>query len=272
MFKHRFLSRFFLAALLTAAPAGAALAEDGGAGWFSGDWYLTLGASGFRAPRFEGDNDYLLGVSPIISIGRAGPAARFVSRNDSASFSLIDNGGFRAGLAGKLIFGRSDSASKDLTGIDPVRFGGEVGVFGEVYPSDWLRIRGEVRHGIRSHSGVVADFSADAFYDVTPAVRLSAGPRVSFASASYFDAFYGINATEAAASGVAAYKPGGGTRAVGIGGAIDWKATDKLTTSVFTEYSRLMGPAAKSSLVQQRGSRNQLLIGVSASYRFDFSL
>jgi len=38
------------------------------------------------------------------------------------------------------------------------------------------------------------------------------------------------------------------------------------------EYRRLLGPAADSSLVQERGSRNQVLVGLSATYRFDFTL
>ena len=58
----------------------------------------------------------------------------------------------------------------------------------------------------------------------------------------------------------------------GVGGAIDWKTTDKLTTSIFAEYARLTGPAADSSLVEERGSPNQYLFGVSATYRFDFHL
>ena len=35
------------------------------------------------------------------------------------------------------------------------------------------------------------------------------------------------------------------------------------------EYARLLGPAADSSLVKERGSPDQFTVGVSASYRFD---
>ena len=42
--------------------------------------------------------------------------------------------------------------------------------------------------------------------------------------------------------------------------------------SAFTEYKRLTGPAADSSLVKERGSENQLVIGLSASYKFNFTL
>ncbi|TPN81862.1 MipA/OmpV family protein [Mesorhizobium sp. CU2] len=253
------------AGLLTVSAA-----QAGEGSWFSGDWYLTLGATGLVAPNFEGSKRYMLSAQPIISLGKVGPEARFTSRNDNISLALIDDGSVRAGLTGKLIFSRE---SKDeLKGLDPVRFGGEAGGFFEFYPLDWVRARAELRHGIRSHNGFVADIDVDAFYDITPTVRISGGPRVSFASSDYFDAYYGVNAKEAAASGLSEYHPGSGLKSTGLGGAITWKVTDPITTSVFTEYSRLMGPAADSSLVKERGDRDQWMFGVSATYRFNFTM
>ncbi len=250
--------------------ASANAGENNGESWFSGDWYLTLGATGMRAPSFEGSKDYLFRASPVISLGKAGKAARFVSRNDGISLSLIDRGPFRAGLNGEILFGRE---SKDqLAGLDPVRFGGEIGGFAEFYPTDWLRVRGEVRHGIRTHDGIVADLTADAFYDITPQVRISGGPRATFATSGYFETYYGVNATEAAASGLTAYAPEGGMKSAGAGGAVTWKVTDALTTSAFAEYAKLTGPAADSSLVKERGSENQFTVGLTLTYRFDFSL
>ena len=259
-----------LAAMLLAFPFSAE-AGEGAFGWLSGDWYLTVGASGIVAPNFEGSKKYLFSASPMISLGKAGNPVRFSSRNDNISLALIDDGGVRAGLTGKFLWGR-DNDDDALRGLDPVRWGGEIGGFIEVYPLDWMRLRGELRQGIRSHHGVVADVAADAFYDVTPEIRISGGPRVSFASASYFDAYYGVNATESVASGLTAYDPGGGVRSAGVGGAVTWKVTDPVTTSLFGEYSRLMGPAANSSLVKERGDKDQFMFGVSATYRFDFTL
>jgi outer membrane scaffolding protein for murein synthesis (MipA/OmpV family) len=248
----------------------APVAQAGEGSWISGDWYLTLGATALVAPNFEGGKKYMLSAQPIISLGKAGPEARFTSRNDNISLALIDDGSVRAGLTGKFLFHRT---SKDeLEGLDPVRFGGELGGFFEFYPLDWLRARAELRHGIRSHNGFVADIAADAFYDITPTVRISGGPRVTFASSNYFDAYYGVNATEAAASGLSEYHPGGGVKSTGLGGAITWKVTEPMTASLFTEYSRLMGPAADSSLVKERGDRNQWMFGVSTTYRFNFTM
>ncbi|MFQ0812663.1 scaffolding protein [Brucella anthropi] len=235
---------------------------------WSGDWYLKVGAAGLMAPKFEGSDKYRFFAQPLISIGRQGEATRFSSRNDNVSFALIDNDSFRVGLAGKFLLKRDD----DIHGLKDTKFGGEAGAFVDVYPTDWLRVRGEVRQGIRAHKGVVADIAADAFYDVTPTIRVSGGPRATFASKDYFKTYFGVDAEEAVASGLSEYHPGGGFKSAGIGGAITWKATDKIDTSLFGEYSRLQGPAKDSSIVKERGSPNQFMVGVSATYRFDFSL
>ncbi|UPA26302.1 MipA/OmpV family protein [Shinella oryzae] len=256
------------AAALLFAPVSASAGDY----FWSGDWYLKVGAAGFSAPRYEGSKKYLFQVTPLISLGKAGSTVRFSSRNDNPSFALIDNGAFRAGATGKLIMPRDEGDSDDLRGLTPVKFGGELGAFAEVYPTDFLRLRGEVRHGIRSHHGVVADIAADAFVDVVPNVRVSAGPRMTIASKDYMKTYYGVKPSEVAASGLAAYDPGGGIQSVGAGAAITWQVNEKIETSAFAEYKRLVGPAADSSLVKQRGDRDQFLIGVAATYKFDFTL
>jgi outer membrane scaffolding protein for murein synthesis (MipA/OmpV family) len=260
-----------LAVTLLAGPV-AANAGEGAFGWMSGDWYLTVGASGIVAPDFEGGKKYLFSVAPLVSLGKAGNATRFSSRNDNISLAMIDNGGVRAGVVGKFLSGRDGDDADALKGLNPVRWGGEIGGFAEFYPTDWLRVRAEVRHGIRSHHGVVADVAADAFYDVTPDIRLSGGPRLSFASADYFDAYYGVDVQESAASGLSQYNPDGGLRSAGVGGAITWKVTDPITASLFGEYSRLTGSAAKSSLVKTHGDKDQFMFGLSTTYRFDFTM
>lgn len=101
-----------------------------------------------------------------------------------------------------------------------------------------------------------------------PVIGLTGG--VASGKSSVARAFE-ARAAESAASGLSQYNPDGGVTSYGAGGAITWNATDKITMSAFTEYKRLAGPAADSSLVRQKGSENQLLFGVSASYKFGVS-
>ena len=244
--------------------------KSSGRYFWSGNWSLTVGGDFYRQPRFTGSSKYILSAQPLISFGQTGVAERFSSRNDNISFALLDMQDFRVGITGEFLMSRGGSQAD---GLKDVPWGGEVGGFMEFYPTDWFRMRAELRHGIRAHKGIVGELAGDAFYDVTPAIRVSGGPRVNFASKKYFDTYYGINAEESVTSGLSVYDPdGGGISSVGLGGAITWKTTDKITTSLYTEYSNLQGKAADSSLVKERGSRNQLTVGVSATYRFDFTL
>ena len=256
------------AGLMLAAPTMAFAGDY----WWSGDWYAKIGAAGFVAPRYDGSDSYLLQARPMISIGKEGKPVRFTSRNDNPSISLYENSFVRMGAVGKLVMPRDGDDSDDLKGLKPVKFGVELGGFAEVYPTDWMRFRAEVRHGIRSHQGIVADLAADAFTDVTPTVRLSAGPRLTLASKDYQDVYDGVSESESIKSGLSKFSPDGWLQSAGVGGAVTWQTTDKIETQAFAEYKRLLGSAADSSLVEERGSKDQYLIGVSATYKFGFAL
>ena len=55
-----------LAAFILGGP-GVAEAGEGAFGWLSGDWYLTIGATGMVAPNFEGGKKYLLSAKRIVT-------------------------------------------------------------------------------------------------------------------------------------------------------------------------------------------------------------
>ena len=107
--------------LLSAAAHAADMQESAGeGGLLSGGWSLTLGASGYFAPEYEGDDKMVFMAVPLVSLGRTDTITKFSSRNDNISLGLIDNGTFRAGIAGKILFGRDEDDSDDLIGLDPV--------------------------------------------------------------------------------------------------------------------------------------------------------
>lgn len=98
---------------------------------------------------------------------------------------------------------------------------------------------------------------------------LSAGPRISASDQQYNQAFYGVTPIESAGSGYLAYNPGAGFRSVGVGAGAIYRVTETATFSVFAEYARLVGPAAKSPVVKGGGgSENQFTVGTALTYRF----
>jgi outer membrane protein len=235
----------------------------------AGLWTVTVGANGGAQPDFEGAKRDRFSASPIFSIHRVGSADRFTSPRDSASFALIDFGGFRAGPAGKLRPARTAASYSELNGLGDVKLAVEVGGFAEYFPVDWFRARVEVRRGFGGHDGVVADFSADAIVPVAQRFAWSGGPRFTLQDTRATAPYFSVTAAQALASGLPAFDAKGGGHAVGAGTQLRYQISPQWEAHSFVEYDRLLGDAAASPLVTLRGSRNQVSVGLGASYSFD---
>ena len=180
--------------------------------------------------------------------------------------------------------GSRDSASAGLTlamaprrgreiatqGLRKVGFGVEAGVFAEGYVLPRLRLRGEARHGIGGHAAATGDIALDYVLRSRDNERalVTIGPRARFASAKYNRKFFGIDAAEAAASGLPQYRAKGGLRALGVSAGAYYPLGERWGLFGSLGYDRLMNSAAESPLTRQRGSRDQLSAGLALTYVF----
>jgi MipA family protein len=239
----------------------------------TGTWTITVGANVVGQPAFEGSKSLALTGAPIFSIDRAGGSSeRFRSQRDSASIALFDYDGFSAGPAGKLTAARNASSRPELNGLGDVGTTVELGGFVQYFPVDWFRLRSELRRGFGGQDGVVADFAADVIVPVWTRLTLSGGPRFTLENTRATAPYFSINATQSLASGLPVFNASGGAHAVGAGAQVRYQITPQWESHAFVEYDRLLGDAAASPLVTQRGSPNQVTVGVGASYAFDIHI
>jgi MipA family protein len=84
----------------------------------------------------------------------------------------------------------------------------------------------------------------------------------------YAKAFYGISAAGSAASGLNAYTAKAGFSDVGISLAANYQWSDAWSLGATAGYTRIIGDAAKSPVVKDRGSVDQLFAGVGITYTF----
>jgi outer membrane protein len=234
-----------------------------------GLWTVTIGANGNAKPVFEGAERYLFSAVPIFSVERVGSTDRFRSPRDGASFALIDQGAFRAGPVGKLKAARTAADYAELSGLGDVKTAVELGVFAQYFPLDWFRARVEVRRGFGGHYGVVADFSADVIVPILERFTVSGGPRFTLADSKAITPYFGVDAVQAAASGLPVFDAKGGSHSVGAGTQLRYQVNPRWEVHSYVEYDRLLGAAAASPLVTLRGSPNQVTSGLGASYSFD---
>lgn len=235
----------------------------------SRDWTITLGAEGRVLPAYEGADKLVLRPLPIFRVRRAGSLDKFRSPRDGASISILDVGRFQLGPTLKIRMPRKESASSDLTGLGDVDWTVEVGGFAEIWPTEWLRGRAELRQGLGGHRGLVSDLMLDAVVPVAPRLTLSGGPRMTIVSAKAESPYFSVTPGQSVASGLPVYDAGGGVHSYGVGAQARYAWTPKWSSHIFVEYERLTGDAANSPLVTQRGSRDQIQLGIGTTYSFD---
>jgi outer membrane protein len=233
------------------------------------DWTITLGVEGRVLPSYEGSGDSMLRPFPLFDVRRAGKPANFRSPRDGFSFGILDYGRFIVGPTTKVRFARNEGSDTSLRGLGDVGWAFEAGAFAEYWPTDWLRTRVELRQGFGAHHGLVSDITADLVVPVAPRLTLSAGPRMTLVTSAYTGPYFSITPRQSLASGLPVYNAQGGFHSAGAGLQARYEWSPQWATHMFVEYERLTGDAAYAPLVVQYGRRDQIQLGLGATYSFD---
>ncbi|MGE4371768.1 MAG: MipA/OmpV family protein [Xanthobacter sp.] len=234
------------------------------------DWYVTIGGRASASPSYPGADDYSFRPSLIFSIARASERNVFHSVDDTPSIALINRNGFRAGVAGTIDWGRSESNGDRLRGLGTIDYSLLAGGFAEWFPVEWLRLRAELLYGMGGFSGVRGDLRADFIYN-QGRWHFAAGPRLSYAGSDYMQTYYGVTASQAALATflfnpMRPYQASSGFDEVGATAQLSYNFDNGITAGVYGAYSYLIGDAADSPLVDDK---NQFTTGVTLSYTFN---
>ncbi len=236
--------------------------------FLAGDWLVTVKGNVVAAPAYPGADEILAMPYPSVSFRRPGAPERFSALDDPISFELYENGGFSAGPSLKFIGARKYSDHPQLLGLRDVSWTVEAGAFAQLWVTEYLRTRIDVRQGFHGHKGLVFDLAADGVYRTGP-WTLSAGPRMTLASNRYMDAYFGVTPAESLVNGVLpAYAPGGGLKSVGASMGATYRFSPEWATSAYVRYDRLLGPAGDSPIPNAFGSLNQFTFGANVAYSF----
>jgi outer membrane protein len=234
-------------------------------------WTVTLGVEGRAEPVFRGSDDLIFLPYPIVDVRPAGTPERFRGPRDGIGFALFDTGNLRLGPVGRLRRQRRESDDDALRGLGNVPWAAEIGGFAEYWWGSWLRARAELRQGFNGHHGVVSDLMLDAVVPVTGRLTLSGGPRLTLASTAANAPYFSIDPVQSLASGLPVYAAKGGVQSVGAGARARYFWTPAWATHAFVEYERLTAGAAHSPLVEQRGSPNQVTVGLGVTFAFNIN-
>lgn len=220
----------------------------------------VVGVAGIYAPAYQGADDYRLLPFPLIDLkyGRF-----FASARRGIGANLVDGDSVDVGAAVTYVTGyrRRDAP------VGVGRLSGGVGA----------RVSADAKLGMimaslgatKVLSGDVDGTLADATLALPfrPSPRLTLIPSVSttWADAAYNRAYFGISPAQAAASGLPAFRPGGGIKDVSASLSANYRLNDKVTLGATGVVTKLTGDAKDSPIVVDP---TQPAAFVSVSYRF----
>lgn len=246
------------AAVLASSPVQA---QDGT------DYRVRIGLGGQFRPEFKGSDDTELAPLWDVDIARGSNPFRFEAPDDSFGIGLISGHGFSAGPAANLESGRKNS---DVgADVGRVKTTIEAGAFAQYEVGEHFRLRGDLLKGIGGHRGLVGAFGGDYIVRDGDRYVFSIGPRVLLSDGRYQRAFFGVDTDAAVATGLPVYRPGGGIHAAALTSGLSYQFSPRFGMFGFGRYERLVGDAAKSPIVRELGSRNQLSGGLGLSYTFN---
>lgn len=209
--------------------------------------HVVLGAGVLVAPAFPGSKDYRVLPIPVIDI-REGWF--FANLRNGVGISPINTDHVTIGVSAVFLQGYR---RRDVpTGIDKLSDGVGARAFANLRAGGFVSTLGVAKGVAGQTRGVIADASVS--YPVQATSRLTFTPTVgtTWANAKYNDRYFGIDAAEAAASGLRPFSAGSGFRDVTGTLTASYRLTDRVVVSATGGATTIAGDSRNSPLVEKR--------------------
>jgi MipA family protein len=250
--------------LVVAAAAGVVLVSPAGATDLFGSGPLELQAGGMVlvAPKYEGSKDYQVFGVPLVAPAGSNEFGFIQFRGpEDIRLRVINFNGFEAGPLTGWRFDREEDDSTRLTGLGDVDggvvFGGYAAYrFGAFTPfvSYSHQVSGD-------ETGGLLRFGAEAPVSIIGGVKMTGQIGATWADDDYMDAFFSVRT----GTPLPVYDAESGIKDVYIGLNADVPLSSQWNLKLIGQYSRLVGDAADSPIVE---SEDQFFGGLGLTYKF----
>ena len=235
------------------------------------DWEVTIGAGAAYGPDYPGADDYGFSPLPYVDVtwrdrlflrsqqGLGGYIVNWEDRSDG----LIE--GLTLGLSVRPSETRDEDDDDRLDGLGDVDLSAEVGLFATLEVG-FLEFGAELYQDVgNGHEGLRGELSTGIGHQVTERLAVGAETFLQFGDGQYLESFFGVTSRQAARSGLDRYDAGSGLYGAGVGLSAQYQLTEHWGILSFVEYSRLVGDAADSPIVEDEGA---VEVGAFVAYRF----
>jgi len=250
--------------VLSALAAGPAHGEIG-----TPDLTGRIGGFAFFAPEFEGAKDYAPAGYPLIEFTFR--EQFFLDVRRGVGMDVLRAGRLSAAVALGYHFGRDAGDSDALTGLPDINGGLQIQGFAtfKLLPTTDLDLT--LRRGLTGgDDGFLAEIGASHATRIAPGWITRYGLSATYADGQYMEKYFTVTTPQAATSGLSAFSAGPGFKDIEASATLIWSFADNWAAIGRVSAKRLLGDAADSSIVSEKGDPNQFTFGLGASYSFSF--
>lgn len=250
--------------LLTAlSPAGAA------------EWSGAATLVGRYSPDYLGarESGYSLRPGLFVRYGRitVSSNAGFAVRREDAELrglgiDLAESDDFDVSLGLRVDRGRNESRSPALAGMGDVKATLRLRVGGSWRFTPQWQVQGNwTLDAFGRGGGNVVDLKLQHDWTLMPRVELTSSAAVTIGGERYMQTWFGVTPEQSARSGYPVYSPKLGVRDLTLTASVKTELGDDWVFIGGPGYTRMLGPAARSPLVQRRSA---WLLSAGVGYRF----
>lgn len=253
-----YLGRTMLAAILSMSFVAGGMAKD---------YRVILGAGVGAAPDYEGSRHY--DVIPLATVSVRWFNGRYLNfEGNSFKANIIASDRWSFGPTARYQFERDDPDSEAVDRLREVNAAFEVGAFAGVSGDHFSGDIEVVKDVAGSHEGFLVKLGGGYGTQVGERLNLSLGISTTYASEGFMEAYFEIDADNAARSGLPLFDAEGGFKDVGISLFLRYSFDDRWGMFGLFNYTRLIGDAEESPIVDDAGDPNQYFGGIGANYSF----
>ncbi|HLZ98914.1 MAG TPA: MipA/OmpV family protein [Steroidobacteraceae bacterium] len=217
------------------------------------DWRVQVGLAAEPRPAYEGARNYRTLAGPVIDVRYRDEF--FASTGEGIGYNFVRGENYRVGIAVGYDLGRREKDDLNhLKGLGNIEVAPLFKVFGSYVVSKEfpLVLRGDLRRILGGAEGWVGDLEA---YLPLPGSSekfvMFAGPSVTFADRRHMQTAFGVDHTQALASGYPEFAAHGGMNAVGLGFSATRFLNRRWLVNADLAVNRLLGSARDSPFTHE---------------------
>lgn len=225
------------------------------------DWEVVIGAGVIYRPKYEGSGEMEISPVPFVS-------ATFFDRltidPTGIGLKVYERGPFELDVNVGYDLGRSEDDSDDLRGLGNIDAAATIGGKASINygPATFFV---SIDKMVGGSDGLVGKAGLELMQPVTETIILGAGVSATYADKNHMEAYYGIDADQAARSGYSTYEAGAGMKSIDLSVSATYLINDNWTLRGEQKLGIIIGDAADSPIVKQNLQPSSLLI---LGYRF----